>query len=85
MTSIKAREVEGIPSMWRAEWIVPMLLTMAMALGGVAISAYGAYNNNDKATAIEVTTLKTQRVSDKEQLDRLEGKVDKVLEWTAKH
>lgn len=54
--------------------IVPILL----ALLSLVVSGYVGYSNNDKAVAVEIATLKTQRSGDKEQLDRIERTVNRL-------
>lgn len=62
--------------MKRYPWLVPVLL----ALFSLAVSAYGAYARNDKEMAQRVTTVEVQQKNDGEAIDRIEKKVDRILD-----
>lgn len=54
----------------------PWWLPLFIAGTSLLASAYVGFNHNDKAIAIDIATLKAERVGDNARLDRIEHKVD---------
>lgn len=54
------------------EWLVPFIL--------VALSAFAAYSHNDKDISNRLTAVETQQRSDAPRLQRIEDKLDKVVD-----
>lgn len=64
------------------EWIVPLMI----AIASFAISGYVAYAHNDRDLNSRISVVEQQQKSDSQpggRLDRIENKVDKVLEKMA--
>lgn len=67
---------------WTPEWVVPLLI----ALGSLLVSGYVAYAHNDRDLNSRISVVEQQQKSDSQpggRLDRIENKVDKVLEKMA--
>lgn len=56
---------------------------LSLILAGVSliVSAYAGYNHNDKAMEHRVTTIEVQQKNDASTIQRVESKVDKLVEW----
>ena len=59
---------------WR--WLVPILLSLISMLG----SSMVVYTNNDKTISNRLTTVETQQSSDSQRLERMENKLDRLIE-----
>lgn len=55
-------------------WVLPV----GLALFSLAVSAYTSYSNNDKAIAVQVSTLENQQKYNDETLKRIEMKIDRL-------
>lgn len=60
--------------------MVEWLATSAIAVAGFAISTYHAYTRNDKELSNRVSIVENQQTNDGARLERIENKVDKVLD-----
>jgi len=74
MTTITDRYLTRIPV--KRDWV----LTLVIAGLSVLLSAYVAYSNNDKAITSRVVVIETQQKNDEQRLERIENKVDRILE-----
>ncbi len=55
-------------------WLYPALIAAGM-------SAFAGYLHNDKDLISRVVALETGRTEDGKRLDRIENKLDKLVEW----
>jgi len=78
MTSVTKTELDRVPT--KRDWLVPFLSSLVLALMSLAFSAYAGYNNNDKVTAGKVSAMENQQKNDGQRLDRIENKIDRLLE-----
>lgn len=69
-----ARELDRIPN--KRDWILPIVI----ALLSLAVSAYAGYSHNDKELAQRISVVETQQKNDGKGLERIENKVDRLLE-----
>lgn len=74
MADPDTKYLDRIPT--KRDWIVPVVL----ALASFAISAFAAYSGNDKVLTSRVTAVETQQLNDTRRLERIEDKVDRLLE-----
>jgi peptidoglycan hydrolase CwlO-like protein len=58
----------------KRDWILPL----AIAGLSITMSAFAAYNNNDKAITSRVVVIETQQKNDGARLERIENKIDKL-------
>lgn len=56
-------------------------VALIIALLSLLASGFVSYSHNDKAISERVSKLEAHRDDDKEQLNRLESKVDSLLRW----
>lgn len=60
---------------------IQMALTIALAILSLAMSTYAAYSHNDKAIEHRLTVVETQQQVDAGRLERMENKIDRLVEW----
>ena len=68
------RYLDRVPT--KRDWIIPV----GIAVMSMALSAYAAYSGNDKVLTSRVTAVETQQINDTRRLERIEDKVDRLLE-----
>ena len=71
---IRERYLDRVPT--KRDWIVPI----AIATASLAASAFANYNSTDKETASRISIVETQQKNDGQRLERIEGKIDRLLE-----
>lgn len=59
----------------KKEWFV-----VALAIFSLAVSSFVGYSNNDKAISERVSVVETQQRNDGARLERIERKLDSVLD-----
>jgi hypothetical protein len=57
-------------------WVIPVVVLLLSLLS----SAYVAYSHNDKELAQRVTAVETRQEGTDKRLDRIEDKIDRILE-----
>jgi hypothetical protein len=57
------------------------LAAIIIALLSLAVAAWSDYSHNDKEIASRVTAVETQQKGDHEGIQRVESKVDRLVEW----
>lgn len=57
------------------------LVAILVALLSLAVSAYAGYAHNDKDISNRVSVIETQQKNDGATIQRVEGKVDRLVEW----
>lgn len=60
-----------------------IVVAIALALLSLVVSAYSGYTHDDKKTGERITAVETQQLNDGRRLERIEDKVDKVLDVVA--
>ena len=60
----------------KRDHLIPVLLVVA----SLVLSGYVAYTNNDKAITGRVIAVETQQKNDGSRLERIEAKLDRLLE-----
>lgn len=63
-----------------AKWILSILLSAISLLG----TGFIAYSQNDKSISNRISVVETQRAEDAKRLERIENKVDRLLERSVK-
>lgn len=58
------------------DWVLPI----ALALLSLAVSGWANYNRTDKELTNRVTAVEVQQKNDGQRLERIENKLDRVLE-----
>lgn len=65
-------------------WIMGSVLALAMTFGTYTLNGISerlaSHEVNDKDQAERITRVETERKADKEQLDRIEIKIDRLFE-----
>jgi hypothetical protein len=69
-----ARYMDRTPT--RRDWLLPL----AMAGLSLVVSGWVNYSSNDKITIGRVVAVETQQKNDGQRLERIENKLDKILE-----
>lgn len=57
------------------------IATIVIALLSLAVSAFVSYTHNDKEMASRIAVVETQQKNDHDGINRVEVKVDKLLDW----
>lgn len=57
-----------------------LLIPILLALGSLGITGYNAYMHNDKELTSRVTAVEVQQKNDGGRLERMEDKLDRVVE-----
>lgn len=63
----------------KRDW-APILVPVGIALLSLVISAWTGYTSSDKELNRRITTVETQQKNDGSRLERIENKVDRILE-----
>jgi hypothetical protein len=66
-----------IPS--KQDWIGPVV-AIVVALVSLALSGYASYSHNDKDLTGRIIAVETQQKNDDSRLERIEQKVDRLLD-----
>lgn len=74
MTTLLTSAPADASAPWR--WLVPIVLSIISMLG----SSLVVYTNNDKAISNRLTTVETQQDADSARLERMENKLDRLIE-----
>ena len=74
MTTLLTSAPTDASAPWRC--LVPIVLSIISMLGCTLVM----YTNNDKAISNRLTTVETQRDADSARLERMENKLDRLIE-----
>lgn len=78
MTSVTKTDLEAVPT--KKDWIAPFIAGLLLSLFSLAMSAYASYNRTDKSVEHRVTVVETRQETDGQRLERIENKVDRILD-----
>lgn len=62
-----------------------VLSAILIALLSLVLSAYSGYSHNDKQIEHRLSVVETQQQNDGPRLERMENKLDKLVEWALGH
>lgn len=57
------------------------IVAVVIALLSLIVSGYASYSHNDKEISNRVTAVEVQQRNDTDGIKRVEGKVDRLLDW----
>ena len=58
-----------------------VMVAIVLALLSLAVAAYGGYARNDKGIAERLTGVEVQQRNDAERVQRIEAKLDRLMDW----
>lgn len=59
----------------------PWWLALILSAASLGWAGYTNYTHNDKELAQRITAVEAHRADDTQRLDRVETKLDKLLDW----
>jgi len=64
--------------MKRSDWVAIGIAMLSLLLAG-----WAGYAHNDKEISNRVAVVETQQKNDSDRLQRMEAKIDRLIEWMA--